>query len=102
MDQVVSRRSVTSEAWVQSQASPFGIGGGQIFIRTEFSSRNFILAVLRTNTFIYHQRYVISATYSLFSSFRRVVNVEYYLLLGSRHFIFTRRGTTQRKIIFNL
>jgi hypothetical protein len=61
MDQVVNRRPVTSEAWIRPQASPVWIGGGQFCIRTEFSSRNFILAVLRTHTFIYHRRYVISA-----------------------------------------
>lgn len=47
MDQAFSRRPVTAEAWVQSQAIPGGICGGQSCTRTVFSSSNIILAVLQ-------------------------------------------------------
>jgi hypothetical protein len=59
MDQAFSSQPVTAEGWVQSQASPGGICGGQSCTMTVFSSSSFILAVLSTHTFIYHRSYVI-------------------------------------------
>ena len=50
----------------QSRASPGGLSGGESGTGTVFSSSAFVLPwhapVLHTHIFIYHRRYIISAT----------------------------------------
>jgi hypothetical protein len=72
--QAVSRRSVTAEARVRSQADPCGICGGQNSTQTGFSRSNAVLPYQyhSNNTpyvhisFIYHWSHIILATGSIF------------------------------------
>jgi hypothetical protein len=66
MAQAVSHQSLTTEAWVQSQANPGGIGGGQSGKTTGFppSTSVFPSGSLH-QPFIDHGCYIISTTDSI-------------------------------------